>query len=112
MPARAAQRAEWGARITNDDWGVHPTIAYAVMISEAFFETDPAKLVNAALAAIPPEGPFHEGMVDVIRWHAEFARRLARHPPEDSTTSITATRRAITKRRSPSFRPWSMVCAA
>jgi hypothetical protein len=71
LPARAAQRAEWGARITSDDWGVHPTIAYAVMISEAFFETNPAKLVNAALAAIPPEGPFHEGMVDVIRWHAE-----------------------------------------
>jgi hypothetical protein len=72
MPARAAQRAEWGARITSDDWGVHPTIAYAVMISEAFFETDPVKLVNAALAAIPADGPFYEGMVDLIRWHAEF----------------------------------------
>ena len=71
MPARAAQRAEWGARITNDDWGVHPTIAYGVMISEAFFESDPRKLVKMALAAIPAEGPFHEGMLDVIRWHAE-----------------------------------------
>jgi ADP-ribosylglycohydrolase len=71
MPRRAAQRAEWGARITNDDWGVHPTIAYAVMISEGFFEKDPQRLVKLALAAIPQEGPFHEGMVDVIRWHAE-----------------------------------------
>lgn len=83
LPARSAQRAEWGARITNDDWGVHPTIAYAVMISEAFFETNPAKLVNAALAAIPPEGPFHEGMRDVIRWH------------EESPADWRATRRKI-----------------
>ena len=71
MPRKAAARAEWGARITNDDWGVHPTIAYGVMISEAFFEKDPRRLVQMALDAIPAEGPFHEGMVDVIRWHAE-----------------------------------------
>lgn len=71
MSAQAGRRAEWGARITNDDWGVHPTIAYGVMISEAFFETDPQKLVKMALAAIPAAGPFHDGMVDVIRWHRE-----------------------------------------
>lgn len=72
MPGRAAERAEWGARITNDDWGVHPTIAYGVMISEAFFERDPRRLVETARKAIPAEGPFHEGMGDVIRWHSEF----------------------------------------
>jgi hypothetical protein len=71
MPVRAAQRAEWGARITNDDWGTHPTIAYAVMISEGFFESDPQRLVKLALDAIPAEGPFYEGMNDVIRWHEE-----------------------------------------
>ncbi|MBX3744284.1 MAG: ADP-ribosylglycohydrolase family protein [Verrucomicrobiae bacterium] len=71
MPAHAARRAEWGARMTSDDWGVHPTIAYAVMISEAFFENRPSSLVHAALAAIPPDSPFHEGLQDVIRWHAE-----------------------------------------
>ena len=31
MTRKAATQAEWSARITNDDWGVHPTIAYAVM---------------------------------------------------------------------------------
>jgi ADP-ribosylglycohydrolase len=71
LSRQAARRAEWGARITNDDWGVHPTIAYAVMISEAFFDTDPQRLVRQALAYIPPDSPFHEGMVDVLRWHAE-----------------------------------------
>ncbi|MDI6451372.1 ADP-ribosylglycohydrolase family protein [Anaerobaca lacustris] len=69
MPAKAAERAEWGARITNDDWGVHPTIAYAVMISEAFFETDRMKLVKTALSHIPTDSPFHEGMLDVIGWY-------------------------------------------
>jgi ADP-ribosylglycohydrolase len=71
LSRQAARRAEWGARITNDDWGVHPTIAYAVMISEAFFDTDAQRLVRQALASIPPDSPFHEGMVDVLRWHAE-----------------------------------------
>lgn len=71
ITAKAAQRAEWGARITNDDWGVHPTIAYAVMYSAAFFEKDVNKLVEMALKAIPHEGPFYEGMKDVIQWHKE-----------------------------------------
>ncbi|MBZ0258799.1 ADP-ribosylglycohydrolase family protein [bacterium] len=71
MTKKAAQRAEWGARITNDDWGTHPTIAYSVMYSAAFFEKDTEKLVQMALDAIPHEGPFYEGMLDVIQWHKQ-----------------------------------------
>ena len=71
MTQKAAQRAEWGARITNDDWGTHPTIAYAVMYSAAFFEKDTEKLVQMSLDAIPHEGPFYEGMLDVIKWHKQ-----------------------------------------
>ena len=51
MTQKAAQRAEWGARITNEDWGTHPTIAYGVMYSAAFFEEDVNKLVAMALEA-------------------------------------------------------------
>lgn len=72
MTRHAMERADWGARITNDDWGVHPTLAYAVMYSAAFFESDPEKLVDLALKAVPKEGPFYEGMVDVISWHGEY----------------------------------------
>ena len=72
MTKRAAQRALWGARITNDNWGTHPTIAYAVMYSAAFFEKDVEKLVQMAMAAVPDEGPFAEGMRDVVRWHREY----------------------------------------
>lgn len=71
MVAQATKRADWGARITNDSWGVHPTIAYAAMISEAFFSDDPMHLVRTAMAHIPAEGPFYEGMVDLLRWHEE-----------------------------------------
>ncbi len=71
MTAQAAQRAEWGARITNDDWGTHPTVAYGAMISAAFFEQDVEKLVEIGAAAVPDEGPFAEGLRDVVRWHGE-----------------------------------------
>ncbi len=71
MTARAAERALWGARITNDDWGTHPTIAYGVMISAAFFERDVNRLVALAVDAVPNQGPFAEGMRDVLRWHSQ-----------------------------------------
>ena len=71
MTKKAGERALWGARITNDDWGTHPTIAYGVMISAAFFESDVEKLVQMAIDAIPDEGPFAEGIRDVVEWHKE-----------------------------------------
>ncbi len=71
MTKLAAERALWGARITNDDWGTHPTIAYGVMISAAFFEKDVEKLVQMAIEAVPNEGPFAEGIRDVVKWHKE-----------------------------------------
>ncbi len=71
MTEKAGQRALWGARITNDDWGTHPTIAYGVMISAAFFEKDVEKLVQMAIEAVPNEGPFAEGIRDVVKWHKE-----------------------------------------
>jgi ADP-ribosylglycohydrolase len=72
MTKQAARRAEWGARITNDDWGTHPTIAYGVMISAAFFEKNVEKLVNMAIEAVPDKGPFAEGMRDVVKWHKKY----------------------------------------
>ena len=72
MTTQAAKRAEWGAHITNDDWGTHPTIAYGAMISAAFFETEVDKLVQLALSYVPENSPFYEGMQDVIRWRKEY----------------------------------------
>ncbi len=72
MTKRAAERALWGARITNDDWGTHPTIAYAAMISAAFFTNDVDSLVQIGIAAVPDEGPYAEGIRDVVQWHREY----------------------------------------
>jgi ADP-ribosylglycohydrolase len=71
MIQKSVERAEWGARITNDDWGTHPTVAYAVMYSAAIFEKDVNKLVDLALKYIPGNSPFNEGMKDVIAWHKQ-----------------------------------------
>jgi ADP-ribosylglycohydrolase len=73
MVKKSAEMAEWGARITNDDWGTHPTIAYGVMYSAAVFEKDVKNLVNMALEYIPENSPFHEGMKDVIAWHEQYS---------------------------------------
>ncbi len=72
MTKPAARRALWGARITNDDWGTHPTIAYGVMISAAFFEDDVERLVQMAIEAVPNQGPYAEGLRDVVVWHKQF----------------------------------------
>ena len=69
MIEQATERALWGARITNDGWGTHATMAYGAMISAAFFETDVNELIKIGARAIPKTGPFAEGLGDVIRWH-------------------------------------------
>lgn len=71
MIGKAVARAEFGARITNDDWGTHPTLAYAAMTSAAFFEKDIERLLDIGFAAVPPHGPYHEGYQDVRRWAKE-----------------------------------------
>ncbi len=71
MIRKSAEMAEWGARITNDDWGTHPTIAYGVMYSAAVFEKDVNKLVDLSLKYIPVTSPFYKGTKDVIAWHEQ-----------------------------------------
>ena len=41
------------------------------MISAAFFEKDVRALVKVAIKAVPNEGPFAEGIRDVVKWHSE-----------------------------------------
>lgn len=71
MTKKAVTRAEWGARITSDDWGTHPTMFYAALYSEAFFEQDVAKLYDHAMTYIPDDSPFKKGLQDVKKWYLE-----------------------------------------
>ncbi|WP_425236007.1 ADP-ribosylglycohydrolase family protein [Ulvibacterium sp.] len=71
MPDMAVERAEWGARITSDDWGTHPTMFYAALYSAAFYEKDIAKLYDIGMSYIPKDSPFYKGLQDVKKWHKE-----------------------------------------
>ncbi len=72
MTKKAAEWSLWGARITNDDWGTHPSVAFGVMFSVAFFEKDVKKLVQMGLDAVPGDSPFAEGVRDMIKWHKQY----------------------------------------
>ncbi len=67
----AAQKSGWAARITNDDWGVQPTIFYGAMISAAFFETDVEKLIEVGLKALPAGARYAQTVVEVRRLYHE-----------------------------------------
>lgn len=71
MTHKAGDRAEWGGRISCDDWALHPTRAYAVMYSAAFFEKDIQRIVQIAADQLPADSPFLRGIQDVQRWHRE-----------------------------------------
>lgn len=73
MVEKSVERAKWGAHITNDDWGTHPTIAYAVIYSAAVFEKDVEKLVEMTLPYLPDNSPYKEGIKDVLFWHQQHA---------------------------------------
>jgi len=58
MVEYAADKSEWAARITNDGWGIDPTIHYGAMYSAAFFESDINKLIEIGNNALPSGSRF------------------------------------------------------
>jgi hypothetical protein len=75
MVRYAAEKSEWAARITSDDFGVEPTVHYGAMYAAAFFESDVAKLVDIATAALPPGSRFAATVEDM--------KALFRQYPDD-----------------------------
>eukprot|EP00913_Durusdinium_trenchii_P020988 g19722.t1 len=71
MVKKAVERAEWGARITSDSWGTHPTRFYAAMYSAAFFITDVSVLYRIGRQAVPKGSPFRRALVKVWKWHKQ-----------------------------------------
>jgi hypothetical protein len=66
MTNYACGKSAWAAKITNDDWGIEPTIHYAAMYSSAFFEKDIKKLISIGLDHIPENGVFYNTVKEVI----------------------------------------------
>jgi len=65
----SAEKSAWAARITNDSWGIDPTIHYGAMYAAAFFESDINKLIDIGTAALPPGSRFAETVEDMKALH-------------------------------------------
>jgi hypothetical protein len=68
----AADKSDWAARITSDDWATEPTIFYGAMYSAAFFESDINKLIETGLEALPATGRFKATALEMIALHAKY----------------------------------------
>jgi hypothetical protein len=68
----ATQKSAWAARITNDGFGIEPTVHYAAMYAAAFFEDDIEHLIDIGTAALPPRSRFADTVEDMKRLHAAY----------------------------------------
>lgn len=67
----AAAKADWAARVTNDDYGTHPTIWYNTMYAAAFFEKDVDRLCEIGYQHVPAGSIFRTAIDDVRNWKKE-----------------------------------------
>jgi hypothetical protein len=72
MVRYAADKSDWAARITSDDWGVEPTIMYGAMFSAAFFERDIRKIINIGLSELPSGCRYQTTVRDMIALHDKY----------------------------------------
>lgn len=68
----AARKSAWAARITNDGFGIEPTIHYAAMYAAAFFERDIERLIDIGSAALPPGSRFAQTVEHMKRLHRAY----------------------------------------
>jgi hypothetical protein len=68
MPASAIALGEKFGRMMNYGDGLYGGLFMSCMYSEAFFETDPNRLINAGLACIPPGSQYAGAIRDVLAW--------------------------------------------
>jgi len=68
----ACDKSGWAARITNDDWGIEPTIHYAAMYAAAFFENDINRLIDIGVEALPEDSRFAETVEEIRKIHTRY----------------------------------------
>jgi ADP-ribosylglycohydrolase len=69
MPNVAIKLGEKFGRLMNYGDGLYGGQFVGGMYAEAFFETDPVKLVEAGLECIPADSQYAECIRDVLAWH-------------------------------------------
>lgn len=68
----ATAKSAWAANITNDDFGIEPTVHYAAMYSAAFFESDIHKLIDIGTAALPDGSRFAATVEHMKQLHQQY----------------------------------------
>jgi ADP-ribosylglycohydrolase len=72
-PRQAAHYAGQDAMLDHAGPGVEAAILAAAMVSAAFVESDPARLIEIALSLLPADSRVARAVRDVARWHGELA---------------------------------------
>ncbi|HET9054264.1 MAG TPA: ADP-ribosylglycohydrolase family protein, partial [Cyclobacteriaceae bacterium] len=75
MVKYAAQKSDWAALITSDDWGAEPTVHYGAMYAAAFFEKDVRKLIDIGLKELPANGRYAQTIRDMIALHKKYPNK-------------------------------------
>lgn len=68
LPAASNELCRRVGRVMNHGDGIYGGMFVAAMYTAAFFETDPRAVVEAGLAALPPESPYARAIADVLSW--------------------------------------------
>ena len=71
-PAEAARYGRLDAEVAFHTDGIYGEMFMAALTAEAFFDSDPAKLLEAGLAVIPEDCDYAKCIRDVITWHEQW----------------------------------------
>jgi hypothetical protein len=71
LPNTAIALGEKFGRLMNYGDGVHAGQFIGAMYSEAYFQSDPEKIIRAALPCLPAQSQYAEMVRDVLKWHDE-----------------------------------------
>jgi len=72
MVGYSAEKSAWAAKVSADDWGTEPTIAYGAMFAAAIYEPDVAKLVDIGAAALPADSKFARTIAFIKELHQRY----------------------------------------
>lgn len=72
MVKYAVKKSGWAARITNDSWGIEPTIHYGAMYAAAFYENDIHKLIEIGNDALPNNSRFRNTVEDMQQLYEKY----------------------------------------
>ena len=73
MTGYAVQKSLWAARITSDSFALEPTMFYAALYSNAFFEDDIYRLIDKAIENMPANTRFVNTVRDMQALYKQFS---------------------------------------